>query len=352
MFRVAVALSVIVMIAGCRTAGPASQPAPSANAWAVVNGHEISKDEVDKAYRRMAPDGQQPSEEEIYTAKLNLLSELIVQELLVAKAAELKVELPASDLDNAFNEAKKNITPSAFEEELKRRNLTAADMREDLRRNLLAQKVVDHEVSTKAAVTDQEVKDFFEAHKAEFNRDEDAVRIAQIVITPVRENQQTNRTGSDAASPQEANAKAQMIMQRLKDGAPFGDVAADFSEDGESAQRGGDLGFVPMSALMKAPAPLRDAVLKSNPGTVQLVSGNGAYTIVLTVAKDKKGQKDLSMPEVKDGISSMLKQRKEQLFRAAYLSNLRNEAQVTNVLAKQLVAAQGKPLPSPPAAKK
>jgi len=300
----------------------------------------------------MAPDGQQPSEEEIYTAKLNLLSELIVQELLVAKAKELKVELPESELDNAFNEAKKNITPIAFEEELKRRNLTAADMREDLRRNLLAQKVVDHEVTTRAAVTEQEIKDFFESHKAEFNRDEDAVRIAQIVITPVRENQQTNRTGSDAASPQEANAKAQMIMQRLKDGAPFGDVAADFSEDGESAQRGGDLGFVPMSALMKAPAPLRDAVLKSNPGTVQLVSGNGAYTIVLTVAKDKKGQKDLSMPEVKDGISSMLKNRKEQLFRAAYLSNLRNDAQVTNVLAKQLVAAQGKPLPSPPAAPK
>jgi len=352
MFRVAVALSVIVLLAGCRQPGPAAQPAPSANAWAVVNGHEISKDDVDKAYRRMAPDGQQPSEEEIYTAKLNLLSELIVQELLVAKAKELKVELPESELDNAFNEAKKNITPIAFEEELKRRNLTAADMREDLRRNLLAQKVVDHEVTTRAAVTEQEIKDFFESHKAEFNRDEDAVRIAQIVITPVRENQQTNRTGSDAASPQEANAKAQMIMQRLKDGAPFGDVAADFSEDGESAQRGGDLGFVPMSALMKAPAPLRDAVLKSNPGTVQLVSGNGAYTIVLTVAKDKKGQKDLSMPEVKDGISSMLKNRKEQLFRAAYLSNLRNDAQVTNVLAKQLVAAQGKPLPSPPAAPK
>ena len=339
----------MVLLAGCgRSAGPASQPAPSANAWAVVNGHEISKDDVDKAYRRMAPDGQQPSEEEIYTAKLNLLSELIVQELLVAKAKELKVELPESELDNAFAEGKKNITPVAFEEELKRRNLTAADMREDLRRNLLAQKVVDHEVTTKAAVTEQEIKDFFESHKAEFNRDEDAVRIAQIVITPVRENQQTNRTGSDAASPQEANAKAQMIMQRLKDGAPFGDVAADFSEDGESAQRGGDLGFVPMSALMKAPAPLRDAVLKSNPGTVQLVSGNGAYTIVLTVAKDKKGQKDLSMPEVKEGISSMLKNRKEQLFRAAYLSNLRNDAQVTNVLAKQLVAAQGKPLPAPP----
>lgn len=346
MTRLAVALSVVALLAGCSQTKSISNPAPSATAWAVVNGHEISKDDVEKAYRRAAPEGQQPSEEEIYTAKLNLLSEMIVQELLIQKAAELKVELPADELDKAYEEAKKNITPAQFEEELKKRNLTAADMREDLRRNLLAQKVVDHEVTTKAAVSEQEIKDFFEANKAQFNRDEDAVRIAQIVITPVRENQQTNRTGSDAASPQEASAKAQMIMQRLKDGAPFGDVAADYSEDLESAQRGGDLGFVPMSALMKAPAPLRDAVLKSNPGTVQLVSGNGAYTIVLTVAKDKKGQKDLSMPEVKDGISSMLQQRKETLFRAAFLSDLRNGANVTNVLAKQLVAAQGKPLAS------
>jgi hypothetical protein len=352
MTRLAVALSVTALLAGCNSApGATSNPAPSPTAWAVVNGKEISRDEVEKAYRRAAPEGQQPSEEEMYTAKLNLLSELIVQELLVAKAAELKVELPESELDNAFNEAKKNITPAAFEEELKKRNLTAADMREDLRRNLLAQKVVDSEVAAKAAVTEQEIKDFFEANKAQFNREEDAVRIAEIVITPVRENQQTNRTGSDAGSPQEATAKAQMIMQRLKDGAPFGDVAADFSENGESAQRGGDLGFVPMSALMKAPAPLRDAVLKSNPGTVQMVSGNGNYTIVLIVAKDKKGQKDLSMPEVKEGISSMLKGRKEQLFRAAFLSNLRNEAQVTNVLARQLVAAQGKPLPAAAAPK-
>ena len=353
MTRLAVALSVVALLAGCSQTKSVSNPAPSATAWAVVNGHEISKDDVEKAYRRAAPEGQQPSEEEIYTAKLNLLSEMIVQELLLEKAAELKVELPAAELDKAYEEAKKNITPVQFEEELKKRNLTASDMREDLRRNLLAQKVVDHEVTTKAAVTEQEIKDFFEANKAQFNRDEDAVRIAQIVITPVREPQQTNRTGSDAGSPQEASAKAQMIMQRLKDGAPFGDVAADYSEDLESAQRGGDLGFVPMSALMKAPAPLRDAVLKSNPGTVQLVSGNGAYTIVLTVAKDKKGQKDLSMPEVKEGISSMLKQRKETLFRAAFLSDLRNGANVTNVLAKQLVAAQGKPLSSggAPAAK-
>lgn len=345
MTRIAIAVLVTLITASCsRTSGPPSAPPPSATAWAVVNGKEISKDDVEKAYRRNAPTANQPqpSEEEAMTAKLNLLNELIVQELLLAQAASLKIELPAADLDKAYDDAKKDIPPSAFEGELKSRNLTAADMREDLRRNLLAQKVVDREVVAKATPTDQEITAFFEANRAQFNRTEDAVRIAQIVITPVRENQRMNRTGDDASTPQEATAKAQMLMQRLKEGVQFGDLAADYSEDGESAQRGGDLGFVPMSALNQAPPALANAVLKSNPGTVQLVSNGGAHTIVLVVAKDKAGQKDLTMPEVKEGISSMLKGRREQLLRASYLTNLRNEATVNNVLAKQVVSSGGK----------
>ena len=50
------------------------------------------------------------------------------------KAKQLKIELPAADVDKAYEDAKKNIAPSAYEEELKKRNITAADMREDLRR--------------------------------------------------------------------------------------------------------------------------------------------------------------------------------------------------------------------------
>ena len=177
-------------------------------------------------------------------------------------------------------------------------------MREDLRRNLLAQKVVEKEVVEKIDVTDADITAFFEANKASFNRAEDAVHIAQIVVTPVREPQRTNRTGDDAATPQEATAKAQMLMQKLKGGTAFGDLAADYSEDGESAQRGGDLGFVPMSALAPgAPGSCATRCFKSAPGTVQLVSQGGAHTIVLTVARDTEGQKDLSMPSVKEAIS-------------------------------------------------
>ena len=76
------------------------------------------------------------------------------------------------------------MTDAAFEEELKKRNLSAADMREGLRRELLTKKLLDQEVVAKVAVTDQEVNDFFNANRAQFTVAEESYRIAQIVITP------------------------------------------------------------------------------------------------------------------------------------------------------------------------
>lgn len=340
------ALALTVTGAACRnTSSPRAAAPASPNTWATVNGRDISRDEVERAYRReSAP--QQPSEEEALAGKLALLNEMIVQELLLAKARELKIELADTEIDNAYAEAKKNITDDQFQKELSSRNLTPTDMRESLRRDMLANKVIEREVTSKIIVTDEDVKGFFEANKAAFNRPEDAVHIAQIVVTPARANQQINRSGNDAGTAQEAQAKAQMLFERLKAGAPFAQIAADFSEDPESAQRGGDLGFIPVSALRQQPPPLRDAALNSQVGSVRLVSIEGVHFIVAVIARDTAGQKDLTMPAVREMITNTIKGRREQLLRTAYLNALRNDADVVNHLADRIVDAQGKALPS------
>jgi len=326
--------------AGACQSKPAAPPVP-ADAWAVVNGRAITPDEVDKAYRRNLQGAPPSSEEETASAKLEVLDQLIVQDLLLAKARELKIEVPDTELDAAYLEARKDIPDETFKQELARRNLTAADMREGLRRDMLVQKLFEREVTSKVTVTDQEITAFFEANRGQFNRTEDAYRVAQIVITPVREARITNRTGSDATTPEEAAAKSRMVMDRLKAGAQFSDVAADFSEDPDSAARGGDLGFVPVSSLQRLPPQLRDAVVKGTPGSARLLAGGGAYTVVLVLAKDAAGQKDLSMPAVKDAISQGLRSRREQLLRAALLGAVRNDAVVVNLIAKRLVESKG-----------
>ncbi len=338
-----IALTATCLVAACRSTPTTPPPASvSANTWATVDGREITRDYVEKAYRRSGGASQDLSDEEALTAKLTLLNEVIVQEILVAKAAQLKIELTDKELDTAYSEARKNIPEEAFQKELTRRNLTTTDMREGLRHELLAQKVVEREVQSKVTVPDQEMRDFFNANRARFNLPEEAYHIAQIAITPQRDPQVANRLGDDAATPQAAAAKARMLMERLKSGATFSDVAMDYSEDPQSAPRGGDLGFVPMSKLKQTPPPLRNAVLNKAPGTVSVVSQEGAFTIVLVVAHEVAGQRDLSMPAVRENITATLRARKEQLMRAAYLTASQNEAKVVNYLARRLVESQGK----------
>ena len=300
------------------------------------------RSDVEKTFGRTQDPNQTPSNEEALTAKLSLLNEMIVQDILLAKARALKIEVPDSELDAKYAEAKKNLSEVAYQEELKKRNLTAADMRDGLRRELVASKLLEQEVTSKIAVSEQEIADFFNANRAQFNLAEDAYHIGQIVVTPVRTPQLSNRSGDDAATPQTAAVKVQMLMQRLKEGAPFADLAADYSEDPETAPRGGDLGFVTVTQLKQVPAPLRDAVLNQAPGTAKVISSNGAHTILLVVAKEQAGQRDLSMPQVKETITQTLKGRKEQLLRTAYLSAARADAQVVNYIARRLVASGGK----------
>ena len=144
---------------------------------------------------------------------------------------------------------------------------------------------------------------------------------------------------------QAATAKVQMLMERLKAGAPFNELAMDYSEEPQSATQGGDVGLVTVSALRQAPPQLRNAVMKLQPGAITVVSMEGGHTIVALVAKQAAGQRDLSTPEVRDGIIATLRGRREQLLRTAYLEAIRNKAAVVNHIAPRIVESQGK-LPS------
>ena len=81
-----------------------------------------------------------------------------------------------------------------------------------------------------------------------------------------------------------------------------------------------------------------------------MIGPNGVHSVVLVVAHEPAGQRDLSTPGVRDRITEGLKARKEQLLRAAYLTSVRSDAQVVNYLARRIVESQGKMPGTPPAA--
>ena len=63
---------------------------------AVVNGKDITRDEVEKTFRRTGNPAQPLAEEEASAAKLGILDELIMEEILLAKAPTLKIEVTES----------------------------------------------------------------------------------------------------------------------------------------------------------------------------------------------------------------------------------------------------------------
>ncbi|HET9373046.1 MAG TPA: SurA N-terminal domain-containing protein [Vicinamibacterales bacterium] len=330
--------------------------APSPDAWAIVDGREILRDDVERAYRAAVQRTEKPpSDEERLVAQMGVLEELITQNILMARARASGIEVTEEEVDKAFAEKRGTMTDEAMSRQLSDRNLTREDVRAVIRRELIVNKLLERDVVAKAAVTDAEIEAFFQANRAQFNIAEAQYRIAQIVVTPRLSPQTRNRMNDDAGSPQQAEQKTRMIFEKLKAGADFQQLAADYSEDPQSAANGGDLGFIPDTALRQAPPQLRDLVLKMTPGNVNTIIVNGNYTIVLLVAHEAPGQRDLSAPGVKDQIRDGLRERKDRLLRTAYLTEARNSATIDNRLARMLVESQGKPpaglLAAPGAAK-
>ena len=329
----------LAVLSGCQ-----KQPAPAAGVWAVVNGTNITRDQVDKYYRsQLNPDAPEPSQDEALSLKLNIVDELINNQILLQRAKKLGLEAADGEVEDKFTEFKSPYTEDEFQRQLKARSYTVDDLRGDIRQQLSIQKVINREVVAKIAVTDQDVQDFYNQNRAQFNVAETQYRLAQIVITPHKDAQIRNRKNDDATTDEEAKRKAAALSHQLEAGGDFAQVAMDYSEDPATSASGGDLGFVPESSLSQSDPALKRAVLSLKPGqTSGVIVLRDSYRILKLVAKEAPGQRELSDPAVQQSIRDNIHNRKEQLLRAAYLTIARNDAKVTNLLAQQVVESAGK----------
>ncbi len=333
----------LAMGAGCKQK---AQPAP--DVWAVVNGQEIKRDEVDKYYRtRVNPEGQEPSQEEALSLKLNVLDELINNEILLERAKKMNLEASDGEVEDKFTELKSPYTEDEFQRQLKERGVSVDDLKNDLRRQLSITKLLNHEVVAKITITDQDIKDAYEANKAQFNVAEPRYRISEIVVTPRKELQIRNLKNDDATNEAEAQRKVKMLEDKLNSGADFAQLAMDYSEDMNSATMGGDLGYVPESALNQSDPILKKAVMGMQAGQVSpplAIQGKDGPRIVILklISRESPGQRSLSDPQVQQTIRDSLRNHKEQLLRAAYLTIARDESHVTNYLAQQIIESAGK----------
>ncbi|HEY1264678.1 MAG TPA: SurA N-terminal domain-containing protein [Terriglobales bacterium] len=314
---------------------------------AKVDGRRIYRAEVDKYYEsRFAGTNQRPSGEQETSLRLSILRQLIDNEILMRRAEKLGLLATDDEVERRLTELKAPYTSDEFDARLKQQKITLDDFKRDIRRSLTVDKVLTKEISSKINISDQDITDYYNAHKAEFNFIEPQYHLARILVTPVPNPQVQN---NKAQNEPEARKKVTTILNRLDSGDDFARLATDYSEDPETASNGGDLGFMPESSLRNADPLTRDAVVKLQPGqhtpvlpwvntnTKQLIG----YQIVKLVSKEPAGQRTLSDPRVKESIRSQLRDRREQLLKAAYDETVHNQAKVENYYAEKVLQSNG-----------
>jgi peptidyl-prolyl cis-trans isomerase SurA len=330
-----------VLLSGLTGCSQNERHAP--DVWAVVNGTEIRRDDVEKYYRSQVNPEQKPTQEDSLSLKLNVVEQLINNEILLERAKKLNLQASDGEVEDKFTEVKSPFTEEEFQRQLKARGMSVDDLKRDLRRQRSIEKLLNREVASKITITDQDVTDFYNANLNQFNVAEPQYRISQIVITPRKDVQIRNRKNDDATNEPEAQRKTKMIMDRLNSGADFAQLAMDYSEDANTAPNGGDLGYIPESSLNQADPSLKKLVMTLKPGQVsQPIVLKDSTRILKLVAREAAGQRGINDPQVQQTIRDTLRDRKEQLLRAAYLAVARDEAKVTNYLAQQVVETAGK----------
>ena len=114
-------------------------------------------------------------------------------------------------------------------------------------------------------------------------------------------------------------------------------VAQNYSEDPQTTPNGGDLGYLPESALDQSSPQLRKLVLALQPGQLSpIIPSQDGYRILKMISKEPAGQRDLNDPRVSQTIRERLMNRKDQLLMTAYYEVARNEAKVVNYFAQSV----------------
>jgi peptidyl-prolyl cis-trans isomerase SurA len=149
-----------------------------------------------------------------------------------------------------------------FQSALAQEGMTIADLRKNVERNFMLQRVRQDEVGSKLTITEEEARQFYLAHKDEF-AEPATVTLREIAIEiPVAT--QKGQTGVNVGAEEDAAKKIADIRARVVAGEDFGKLASELS-DSPSKANGGLIGPLPLTDLSDA---LRETLAKMKPGEV------------------------------------------------------------------------------------
>jgi len=279
-----------------------------------------SKDQMKSEIRQQDPQNA----DKVWSDKeRDVLRDLIDQQLLIEKAKELDISAD-TDLIKRLDEMRKQMNLESMEDLEKAataQGVSFEDYKLSVKNTILTQKVIGREVGSRMNITKEETQKFYVEHKSELTQPEQ-VRLSEILV-PTQKLSADGKTqiDMDDAAVVAADSKAKELLETIKQGATFEDVAKKESQ-GPTASQGGDLGLFPRGTLAKE---LDDKVFAMKAGEMTDVIRTKQGFVILKVT-DHQQPGTPALKDVENRIMNALYEEKLQPALRAYLTKLREDA--------------------------
>ncbi len=218
---------------------------------AVVNEEAILESDVEEQLYFLLQRAQtQPDSQLVDTLRHQVLEQLIDDKLIVAEAQRQGITVSDTEVNRSVEQqiAQKRQElggEQSFREQLRRENTTEERIREkyrkDIRLQLLGQRLLARQFPSKP-VPPAEAEAFFKANPSRFPKAPAEVRLSVIQVP----------LAADSATSAKGRAAAVAARKRIAGGEKFAKVAAEISDDPNSARSGGDLGFFTLGTMEPA----------------------------------------------------------------------------------------------------
>jgi peptidyl-prolyl cis-trans isomerase SurA len=251
-----------------------------------VNGEIFTKSDLEqRQVAALRQKGQaldlksDPNNVELRKALDEITPQLIVdavdEMVIVQRGKELGYTLSEEQFKKVVGDIRRENkidTDEQFQAALKSENMTMADLRRNLERQMISQRVQQNEVLAKIGVTTDEARKYYEAHLNEFTTPPTVTLREILILVP------GDAKGLNVAADEAAKAKAETIRARVTTGLEsFETVAADVSESPSKANAGL---IGPLSVTDISP-DLRTLIENMKPGDVsELIRTPRGYQIL------------------------------------------------------------------------
>lgn len=324
---------------------------------AVVDGHPITMHELELACRlheryHELPPGPSPARLALQREQLDAL---VGERTLLLKADELKVTLSEADEQRLRDELARAADAyrgvEGLRQALARIGVGYEAFAARKRTHLRIQKLLLTHVSREVFVTPEDIRRFYEQHKAEFERPAET-RLRQLVLHP--DPGRASRVPPDVealvkAGAWDARAKAEELRGRIARGElAFEDAARAWSMGPNHDVEDVFPGDTPLADVLVPPLGERIDALAPGELSEVIESRRGSLHVVLLL--DRTGRAALHLRDVQDLIEMRLKDAVWARRRDAWIAEVRDAARVERYLGEPVADAGegGDEAPAPP----